>query len=105
VRVASIGATVSRIHSQIAATAPNLNLDNLDTTLEYRTWDETAGAWGPWTTLSDDGTQNTAISGDQIRVRLRYTHKLATGDMFGLAAASSNDNTVPLNATIVSMRE
>lgn len=104
-RVASTGATLSRIQSHIANTAPELNTNNLTTTLEYRSWDETAGAWGTWTTLSDDGTQNTAVSGDQIRVQVQYPHSLATKGIFSMAVATDEGNTVSLDASIVSMRE
>ncbi len=103
-RIATTGATTSRIQSHIADSAPGLNVDNLTVEIHYRQWSEAAGVWGDWMTLADDGSENLAATGDQIRVQVQYTYKLATG-MFSGPLHASEDNMKSIEATIVAMRE
>ncbi len=104
-RVASIGAPNSQISAHMAAVAPGLDCDRIGSSIQYRAWEEGAGTWGAWTTLTDDGVENSASSGDQIRVKLTYSYQLATGGMLADTLNASADNVVTVNATIVSMRE
>jgi hypothetical protein len=104
-RVASIGAPCNQIQSRVAEVAPGLQTEQLSCSLQYRAWDENAGAWSGWMTLGDEGSENTAANGDQIRVQLQYVHSLATGHLMAGVFDASEDNTITLNATIVSMRE
>ena len=104
-RVAATGATISRIQAHLADVASGLDADRMTTSIDYRAWDEATGTWGSWTTLSDDGSQNLAYTGDQIRVHLEYSYELATGRLLANTLNASEDNTVTIDATIVSMRE
>lgn len=104
-RVATTGAPVSRIQSRMADVAPAIDAQRITATIEYRAWDSHTGAWGGWMTLADDGETNIAQTGDQIRIALEYSHQLATGGLMGAVLNASEDHTVAINATIVTMRE
>jgi Flp pilus assembly protein TadG len=104
-RVASTGATTNQIQAHMESAAPALDMSRVTTTLEHRSWDETFSTWSGWTTMTDVAGENSAGSGDQIRVQLQYDHQLATGAMLAGTLNASPDNTVSLNAAIVSMRE
>ena len=104
-RVAIIGAPLSSIQTKMEETAPGLDTSRVSSTFEYRAWNETTGAWGAWTTLTDDGTANIASRGDQIRVRLVYSYELAAGGIIGGVINASDGNVVEINATMVATRE
>jgi len=104
-RVAATGATIGRIQAHTAGVAPSLDPRNIQTSIEYRHWDDAGGAWGSWTTLVDDGVENTAATGDQIRVGLQYSYELATGGLLAGLLNASEGNLVTVGSTIVSMRE
>ncbi len=106
VRVAIVGATPTRINSFIGEISSGINDARLTTTLEYRALDTDTGTWGSWTPLAtgEDGL-NIARSGDQVRVSLQYDYQLASGDLFAVIVGATDDNTVPLEATVVGVRE
>lgn len=104
-RAASVGAAPTRLHSLIGEVSTGLNSDRLTIALECRSLDEQTGAWGNWTTLSGDGAQNSALSGDQVRIVLTYRHLLATGSLLADVLGASEDNVVTLSSTVVSVRE
>lgn len=104
-RIASTGATTSRIQAHMVDVAPAMDPEQVEATVQYRGWDEQTGTWGSWVTLVDDGAENAAASGDQIRVGLRYSYELATGGLLAGLLGASEDNTMTIDAAIVSMRE
>ncbi|MFP4248881.1 MAG: TadE/TadG family type IV pilus assembly protein [Armatimonadota bacterium] len=104
-RVASIGAPCAQIHSRVAEASPGLDVERLTCSLQFRAWNEDTGMWGEWMTLTDNGAENSAATGDQIRVQLQYVHSLAAGRLMAGVLDASEDNTLTLNAAIVSMRE
>jgi len=104
-RTASMGATPSQIASHVRDVSVGLNDDRLSTSLHYRHWNQEAGTWGNWTILTGDGVSNIAQSDDQIRVVLTYKHLLATGGLLADVFGASDENTVTVDATVVSVRE
>jgi len=104
-RAMSVGATPSRVQGLIGEISTGISEQRLSTSLQSRSWDEATGAWGSWTTLASDGVSNTAASGDQLRVMLTYEHLLATGGLLADVFDASDENTVALDATVVSVRE
>lgn len=104
-RVAATGATMSRIQANTIGVAPSLDPRNIQTSIQYRHWDDAGGAWGSWATLADDGVENAAATGDQIRVGLQYSYELATGGLFAGLLNASEGNVVTVSSTIVVVRE
>ncbi len=104
-RIASVGAAPSRIASHVHETSAGLIDESLTVNVDHRSWDEESGTWGSWTTLTGDAYGNAAQSGDQIRVQLDYEHLLATGSLLADVFSASEDNTVALDSTVVSVRE
>ncbi len=106
VRVAIVGGDPTRINSFIGQISSGLNDARLASTLEYRALDPDTGNWGSWIALAtgEDGL-NSAHSGDQLRVSMQYQHQLVSGDFFAELIGASEDNTVPLQATVVAVRE
>src|SRR5690554_5611633 len=92
-RIASTGATNARIAAHIADVAPGMNAGQIEATLEQRTWDPQSNTWGSWSSLTDDGVENSAGTGDQIRVSLQYSYTLITGGLMASVLNASEDNT------------
>jgi Flp pilus assembly protein TadG len=105
VRLAAVGATPSRMTTGLNSNLNTIDSNNVSVTYEYRTWDENSGAWGSWTTLGSDGTNNNASVGDQIRVRVTYSHPLLFPSVMGPAIDANEDGTKDLSASVVMMRE
>jgi len=104
-RCAAVGATPATLDTRIAAAAPTINGANLQKTYEYRAFDEASGTWGDWQALADDGVENTAETGDQIRISIQYPHQLVTGGLFAGIADDPGGGTITLRTAIVMQRE
>ncbi len=104
-RCAAVGATPATLTTRIAGAAPTINGAELQMTYEFRSFDEASGTWGEWQPLGDDGVENTAEPGDQIRITLRYPHRLVTGGLFAGLSDDPDNGTITLNTAIVMQRE
>lgn len=64
------------------------------------------GTW-TYTTLTDTGNPpaNSALTGDYVRVRLVYPHRLVTGKLFSRIANAQNGTALTLRASTVMRRE
>jgi len=104
-RSAAVGATPTTLNARIAGAAPTINASALNITCEYRSFDESSGSWGNWTTLGVDGVENNAEAGDQIRISIQYPHQLVTGGLFAGLADDPENGTITLSTAIVMQRE
>ncbi len=104
-RAAAVGATPASIEEIIHSNLPTIDSSAVSITLRYRVW--TGDGWGAWTALgtNEEGTENDAPKGAQIRVRLSYQHPLIAGSLFSWLATDQDNNTVQLKATAVARRE
>lgn len=105
VRMAAVGATPSRMTDAVNASLATLPQAEVTREYDYRSWDEDAAAWGAWTTLGTDGTENNAGQGDQIRVRLNYGHRILVPGIMGPVLNADENGKVALSAASVMMRE
>jgi hypothetical protein len=90
--------------AKLTASAGTLTAGNITYYLERGT---VSGTTWTYTTLGDTGNPvvNSAVSGDQIRVRLQYPHRLVTGRLFTRIANAQSGTAVTLYATMVMRRE
>lgn len=104
-RAAAVGATPAKIERVLRNRAVTLNANSVEIDLDYRV--RQGGQWSEWTTLdySDDGEENDAPPGAQIRVRAHYNHPLVTGGLVAALFSSSDSTGVPLSAVAVVRRE
>jgi Flp pilus assembly protein TadG len=101
-RVASLGGTNEQIGAAVASARGPLRTSKLATPLlRYRVWN--GSTWGDWQTLTSTSAGNCAQSGDQVSVRLQYTHDLMTGPW--LVPLFSGHRSVTLTSQIVMRRE
>ncbi len=103
-RAASLGRTTDEIRAVAAASVPDsLVLRAENVSLERRRL--TGGVWGEWLDLGDTVTSgsnyNDALTGDQIRVTLTYSHPLISGE---LLQAARQDGTIRLRTSLVMLR-
>ncbi len=105
-RVAAVGAPTAAIIERIQQVAVGLDQTKLEIELEYRTW--SGGQWSDWMPLSDiyNGwrVENSAPPGAQIRVTVRYPHKLVTG-LFAYLADDPVERTRTVGARVIMTRE
>ncbi len=104
-RIAAVGAVPATIDAHMASSAPGMNSQEITRTYSRRSWDSATATWSGWSTLGSNGTGNDAVAGDQIRVSLQYPHQLILRGLLGPALGASEDNTVTLSATVVTLRE
>ncbi|MCD6359989.1 MAG: pilus assembly protein [Armatimonadetes bacterium] len=65
---------------------------------EYRSHDDGPGKPKDWAVLVPMGSFNNAQPGDEVRVTLRYNHKLATGRLFAAFASDQNAATITIES-------
>lgn len=104
-RAAAVGATLSRINAEIDANTTSINDLLITRTFRYRSWDENTNSWSDWAPLSDDGSENNASQGDQIEIRLSYSHHLLIPGLMGRVMGADENGNVTLEAATVMMRE
>lgn len=104
-RSAAVGATPETLATRIAGAAPTINAADLNITAEYRSFNESTGAWTEWQLLGTSEGENNARAGDQIRVSVAYPHPLVTGALFAGLADDPDNRTITLNTAIVMQRE
>lgn len=102
VRVATVGATTTKITHRIMDSAPALNTALFQIQLQYRTH---SSSWSDWVTLGDVEATNNAPYGAQVRVTITYPHQLVTGGLFSNLADDPDSQTITLIATRVMRRE
>lgn len=106
-RTAAVGKSTSEIVSKMTAAAATLRTGDITYYLERGVYNGSTGAW-TYTTLGDTATtpvRNDALSGDQVRVRLEYPHRLVTGGLFSRLANAQNGTAIRLRGTMVMRRE
>ena len=102
-RSAGVGSLPEEINARLDGAAGRLDRDELTVYLEFRTW--MAYYWSEWTPIVADGSQNSAPSGSQIRVRTAYNYKLVVGNLFSRFADDPENNTKLLKASVIMRRE
>ncbi len=103
VRAGIVGAPTTQIDTVIQTKAGSLNLENLQVQKDCRF--RTGTSWSAWQTLGDVGTENDAMRGDQVRIRLTYNHPLVTGRLFSILADEPGGSTVEISAARIMRRE
>jgi len=104
-RAAAIGTTPAQIDASLPAMSPGINAQLITATYTCRTWDEETQTWGPWVTLGSSGTENDAASGSQVMVEFQYPYGMVFARLFGAMLHASDDGTIPLSASMVTIRE
>lgn len=104
-RVAAVGRPVAEVGVRIVSSASSLDTDSLTYDVMSRTY--ASSAWSSWAALgdNDDGTENDAEQGAQIRVRCDYSHALLTGPLFARLIGRPGETELPLHAEMVMRRE
>ncbi|MGD9495167.1 MAG: TadE/TadG family type IV pilus assembly protein [Armatimonadota bacterium] len=106
-RQAAVGATPTRIAAEVASVTGTLDPALLTQSYTFRVWNAATSTWGPWQTLgvNDTGTENNASSGNQVRVRLEYRHRLLLPGLMGQVMHADEDGYLTVVAATVMMRE
>ncbi len=104
-RAAAVGATPDAVEQILRAKATTLDANAISVTMEYRVPDQYG--WGEWVELGYDqeGAQNDAPPGSQVRVTATYSHPLVTGALVATALGYEPGEGVPLTASFVVRRE
>ena len=110
-RSASLGSSTGVVTNRITNTATALGLDSqrlTSTTLQYRTYTKSTGAWSGWITLGDaasgyNNAPSDASTDSQIRIAVNYTYPLATGTF--LSPVIGTGGNVTLSGTCAMRRE
>ncbi len=108
-RTAAVGAATTEIINQVKASVVTISPDELTIELKYRTY---SAGWPSWDTapaLGDIGSgetaQNSAVQGDQIRVKVSYPHELISGRLFSGLADNPDSRTMTLTTSSIMRRE
>ena len=106
-RAAMVGATPEQASARFYGKIPTLDPAKVTLSYSYRTFEGVE--WSPWTELGVDeqGTQNDAPPGAQVRVVARYCHSVIMGGLGGIVG-SGTTNEVPgiaISAVAVARRE
>ena len=104
-RAAAIGNTPAQIDACLPVMSPGINAQLITSTYTCRTWDADTQTWGQWVTLGSSGAENDAPRGSQIMVALHYPHGTVFGRLFGAMLHASEDGTISLSASMVTIRE
>ena len=104
-RSAAVGASPATITARIAGAAPTINAAAIESTYEFRSFNQDTGSWSAWQTLGTDGSENNARQSDQIRFTMAYPHQLVTGGLFAGLADDPENGTITLHTAIVMQRE
>ncbi len=104
-RAVAIGTTPAQVNASLPGLSPGLNAQLINATYTYRAWNPDTQTWGQWVTLGAVGSDNDAPSGSQVMVELHYPHGLVFGRLFGAMLRASEDSTITLSATMVTIRE
>lgn len=102
-RVAGIGETTTGVDAVIADHTVMLYGENLDVSCSYRSW--IGAGWSSWQTLTDGVSQNSASTGDEVRISVVYTHPLIAGGFFPGLADEPGGNSIELDASRITRRE
>jgi len=102
-RIASVGARPAEVVIRMLGAATHLDAQDMTILMEYRTF--AGGYWSSWSYLGDDGYNNTAPPGSQLRVRTTYNYHLLMGRLFSRFADDVANNTKTLTSTMVMRRE
>ncbi|MBC7287195.1 MAG: pilus assembly protein [Armatimonadetes bacterium] len=104
-RKAGLGAPPSQVVAAVKSRAVTLEVSRLQVTTSYRTW--TGTNWSNWQPLgaSQDGTQNTAPPGAEVRVVARYSHPLLMGGALRFLQTDASGNGIAVSAAAVTRRE
>ncbi len=106
-RAAAVGAVVTTIEARTYSALSGLDPGRAELDIEYRSWDHSSGSWGAWKSLTNSGAVNSALAGDQIRVRVEYPHQIMITGLFGSWASNdgNDDGIMTLNASTIMRRE
>jgi Flp pilus assembly protein TadG len=99
----STGQTIAGADTIVARYHGVLTSSRLTPTYEHRTWN--GYNWGTWQPLTDDGTENVARSGDEVRVTLAYDHPFVSGNLLSSMTGAAERTHVTLRCTISGRRE
>ena len=104
-RQAALGAPPGIVASCVLAEAPTLRTESLAVQMDYRFL--SGGGWSTWRTLepAGDPPTNNAGAGAQVRVRVVYSHQLATGRLFSRFTDDPETTEIELRAQNVTRRE
>lgn len=104
-RLGAVGSTPARMNEGVNSSLSGIPANDVVRSYEHRQWDEETGAWGDWTQLGVNGTENDANASDQIRVKLEYDHGLLVPGLMAPVLNADDDGNVHLSAASVMMRE
>ncbi len=104
-RSAAIGTTPAQINASLPAISPGINAQLITATYTFRTWDSGTQSWGQWLTLGSSGSENSAPSGSQIMVELHYPYRMVFGRLFAVMLHASEEGTITLSTSMVTIRE